>query len=1666
MASSTGLFTRAFTVLALAYVALAAQGNSAPVLSTYQGKGASLTVSKTGPQYTTIAFDGSELAPVTLTKGFDDYKLVAIDGEAVVSQDGAPAVPQVTRFYRIPETGGADLIIQSAEFDLVDDYDALPYVEEGHEFRVDSKDAMIYGTDAWYPQNIAEISAPMIMRDFRVVTVTIYPVQVNPVTRQARIYRNIQVDVVPNTQPSINELARHRRPAGSWAPIYQHLIENLDDMALDDATTTPGTYIILAKDHATSNPWTDSLMVWKKRSGHDVVVEKRASWTATQMVTFIRDTYNNAPDDSPVEFVCIVGDPDPAGFGMPADGSNFDHTFAKANEDDDLEDIGVGRMCANNSAEFATHFAKIAAYERNPNMTETNWYRRAFLYAGVGNEIASNYTTLQWVGQQLALHTAIDTSTVLTHSGSVNPTTIQTEINEGVGIFLWRGSWLNQMDNSVAPGCNNGTKLPICLTVTCTTGDYVGGTDVSESWVNAGSAANPKGGVACVGMATAGTHHPENICVTGGLGYAIANLQIEHIGHCINSSKMWLAATFGAGSSSASSFSRWFNLMGDPGLSIWTDIPQVVDVAHNPSLNVGARSLVAHVSDDQSGAAVEGALVTAWKGTECYVKGVTDVNGDVTLPITVNTAGTLLLTVTKRNLKPYLADIQCLAADQMVAFNSMTVDDDNAGGTNGNGNGIPNPGETVDLTVALRNSGTSATATGISATLTSTSPNLTIVTGSSTYANIAPDQQANGATPFRVQVSLDAQHEEAIPLRFNVTASSVQTVSAVDFVVNAAALEYSSHSFTGAFGPGTTNDLTVTVRNNGSVAMSGVTGRLISGSPFVSVELDAVNFPDIPVNSTANNSANRFSLNANTLTFPGHQAPMTLILTGNGGFADTTYFNAIVGTAAGDDPCGPDGYGYYAYDNTDVDYELHPTFDYVNISAGLGTDLNIDDIGEKTTTGQLYAVARALPFPVTYYGMTYDSVTICSNGWIGFTVQTFGDHFRNYPIPAQAAPIAMVAPYWDDQKTDIAGKGVWWYHDATNDRLIIQWKTKCGGFAFSDADLDYQVIIYGQTLTPTLDGNCRILFQYNDVTMNLNGTGSETPGSTIGVQDHWGTTGLAIAYKSTLSPGVSSVVDGRAILITTDARALFGTMTGTVTDEETGLPMQGVRVSMDGFNYNATTDVNGSYTITNVLIGDYTARAHLDDFNDAVVADVLVELDLTTTVNFSMVHPEFALSQEELTIAYPAQGSTAFNIVNDGNGPLDYQIRLVNTMNGEELQDWDAVQHIDLSEQTGDFQMLGCEFAGDYWYVTGGSGPTGTNWIYRFDREGQSVGQPIPQPSTSPFGWYDLAYDGQYLYGSEDGTGMIVGIDMSGNQVNQIPSPLNPTRAIAYDPSLDRFWVADFTQNIFQIDRDGNVFAQVTNEGANELAITGLGWWAQDPDGYKLYIFSRDGGTNQTRVTRMHPTTYDRITVAVLENTDYVAGGCAVTADYNSMLVTFGGILQNSSGDRLGIYQMKFDQSWASISPASSTVDGGTVREVVVTADLADFRDDEYTLSLFVYNDVLDQEIELPLTLDVTTAIGDEPGEDLIPREYALAQNFPNPFNPSTMIQYSLRETHHTRLSVYNIAGQEVARLVDGMQEAGAHSVLFDAAGMPSGMYFYRLQSGDFSHTAKMVLLK
>jgi hypothetical protein len=88
------------------------------------------------------------------------------------------------------------------------------------------------------------------------------------------------------------------------------------------------------------------------------------------------------------------------------------------------------------------------------------------------------------------------------------------------------------------------------------------------------------------------------------------------------------------------------------------------------------------------------------------------------------------------------------------------------------------------------------------------------------------------------------------------------------------------------------------------------------------------------------------------------------------------------------------------------------------------------------------------------------------------------------------------------------------------------------------------------------------------------------------------------------------------------------------------------------------------------------------------------------------------------------------------------------------------------------------------------------------------------------------------------------------------------------------------------------------------------------------------------------------------------------------------------------------------------------------------------------------------------------------PADYDLAQNFPNPFNPATFIQFQLPEKQHVILRIYDALGVEVATLVNEEKEAGFHKINFDASSLTSGVYFYSLNSGSFSKTNKMLLME
>jgi hypothetical protein len=102
-------------------------------------------------------------------------------------------------------------------------------------------------------------------------------------------------------------------------------------------------------------------------------------------------------------------------------------------------------------------------------------------------------------------------------------------------------------------------------------------------------------------------------------------------------------------------------------------------------------------------------------------------------------------------------------------------------------------------------------------------------------------------------------------------------------------------------------------------------------------------------------------------------------------------------------------------------------------------------------------------------------------------------------------------------------------------------------------------------------------------------------------------------------------------------------------------------------------------------------------------------------------------------------------------------------------------------------------------------------------------------------------------------------------------------------------------------------------------------------------------------------------------------------------------------------------------------------------------------------------------TIAKTVGIGDNAAT---PARYQLAQNYPNPFNPSTTLQFQVPQKSFVSLKVFDLLGRELASLVNEERQAGIYRVTWDASKLPSGVYFYRLQAGNFVETKKMVFAK
>lgn len=1065
------------------------------------------------------------------------FSSILLNGEAVNELPGAPEVPRIVRMVMVDNRGNYTVNIEGTSFTTSTlPHRPLPYIPLAEGARaLDATDVTpppeYYEHNGWYPEEVVTISEPATLRDVRFVLVSVYPVQVNPVTGEVRTYSQVDVTVENIGGTGANEITHHPEFISPAFKALYRTMPNFEGSRLDALPVLPGGHLYICDPNAAVVAGVQNLVDWRRKRGIDAYIATTnvTGTSATSIRSYIVSEFNSS--NGALEYVTLVGDPSASAPYTVATGSALDNSYATmgGGNPDPVPDIAVGRIPATTSTNLNLMINNIISYESNPYMTDTGWYERAWCATHTA-QVPSNPSTKQYM-RQIMLQHGIPTVNFDVFSGGMSTPTLEARLNAGTCFFNDRMSWISELNSSQLSGVNVGQRWPMVWVVTCATGTFTS-TALNEEFVRGNHS------IGCVGMSGSGTHTRYNNIMDGGGMQTIFVYDVRESGMGVVGAKLELYRNYwdvagGAEQSDVTNFSAWCNLQGDPGVPVYLARPQTLNVTHPVSVTRGTNNVAVTVMS--GGNPVANALVGLTKGTETFSRGYTDANGQMNLSTSLPTTGTMNIVVTGKDLLCYQATINVINVAASLSYSSISIDDDNAGGTVGDNNDVLNPGEIVDLSIVLQNTGTSSTVTGITGTLTSTTPGVTIINGVQTYPNIGVGATAAPNSPFRVSVGAVFDGEPAILYLTLNSSAGTQTVR-VDLTPVAASVAYVSSSFSDGnnrLDPGETGTFTVTMNNDGSRNLSSASAILRSLNSYVTVNDSLGSYGNVNSGANASNGGNPFNVSALVSTPSGFQASMQLVITDANGVRDSTNFLLPVGIAVSTSPTGPDSYGYIAYENSDIQPAgAAPTFEWIEIApslGGSGTSLGFTDGGED----QDDITTRVLPFSFQFYGQSFTTITICSNGWIAFGTTTQID-YRNFHMGAPLGPPNMIGAYWDDLVVGgVPNGGVYVLNDVANGRYIVEWITQ-GLWGGAASRQTFQVILYDPAEVPTPTGDGKILVQYLDVNPHPNSAGFDNDYATVGIQNLNHTVGLEICYWNMYTPGSSVLADGRAIMFTTD----------------------------------------------------------------------------------------------------------------------------------------------------------------------------------------------------------------------------------------------------------------------------------------------------------------------------------------------------------------------------------------------------------------------------------------------------------------------------------------------------------------------------------------------------
>jgi hypothetical protein len=888
----------------------------------------------------------------------------------------------------------------------------------------------------------------------------------------------------------------------------------------DEIYSQLGHYLIITPP--LFEPYLTYLVDWKRRKGHPVTVTSTAvaGQTPTAIKAYIQEAYDTWED--PPTYVLLIGDEDRGigGFYVYNPDNEAlvtDHPYVLLEGEDSFPEAWVGRLSVDTIGELVVVMSKILSYESQPYLGDPGWFKRALLVGTVSAAISTQHVN-NWIGRKLIENgfTQIDTAYYPMQSSL---TLISNPINNGVGFVNYRG--LGAWDHWIGPyfyntdidNLSNGHKLPILTSIVCGGGNFAAPVDpvFGEKWLRAGTTTVPKGAVAFIGPSEVHTHTQFNNVIDISLYSGIFDLGMNELGPALGYAKLELwrnyhQSEFLPFGQSAEFYQNVYNILGDPGMAIWTDTPKVLVVDFPDSLNQDDDNLTI-VVEDEAGVPIQNAFVYV-SNSENGSGLTTDASGTVWLPFVPGESSELLLTITGKNLNPVLASIPIGSSRNLLSYDAWHIAPD----------GVVNAGGTHQLEMTLVNHATALE--NLTLSLRSSSAAVTLIDSLYSIPVLAVDQSLTLSDLFTFEVNANTRHGEVIDFSIEADAGPDIFTWRKQFPIQAPDLHITDISIeAGDPVAGDSVSIRLTVENRGGVVSPPLMLEF-QDQTLVSSNSGYQALPAIECDMSAE-SQGVFSLLLSDQTFPGEV--VSLVFVGDtDGRIDTLKSEITIEAINRFSPSGTDDYGYRVFDNHDVSYSMVPDYEWIEIDpnyGGVGARLPLyDDHEEEDAT-----VFLNLPFSVSYYGESFEEITVCSNGWLamGHSPEV---SFYNRVIPSAAGPTAMIAPFWDDLITEPGGVSYY----MGDDELIIEWAMM--SHMEVGSSLNFQVIIYSIESHPTSSGDNQIKFQYKDyfnydTFANFSTSGIESPDYLTGIQ---------ASFNNYYDPSIGEISSGQALLFTTE----------------------------------------------------------------------------------------------------------------------------------------------------------------------------------------------------------------------------------------------------------------------------------------------------------------------------------------------------------------------------------------------------------------------------------------------------------------------------------------------------------------------------------------------------